>query len=303
MRLIRRRGGYAAGVLTGKSLLRRRLAVAAVVLGALALGAYALASSTGSEPAREPVPPATPAPAAASAAGGADGAYVALGDSYSSGIGAGSYIPSAGPCLRSRRSYASRLGRTVSSFRACGGATTADVLDLQLAPFPQDTRLVTITIGGNDAGFADVLETCLFGSAAACSARVGRAERFVRRVLPQRLRRVYDAIRERAPQATVVVAGYPRLFARRPWCGRAGLIDEREQRRLNEGANLLARTIAAEAARHRGFRFADVRPAFNGHGICSPSPRIHGIASRRVDSFHPTARGYETYARVIRRRL
>ncbi len=228
----------------------------------------------------------------------ASGAYVALGDSYSSGLGAGG---SAGGCLRSRRSYVHQLGRRVSSFRACAGATTGDVLGLQLGSFPGNTRLVTITIGGNDAGFSDVIETCLFGTPAACDRRVGRAERFVRRDLPRRLRRVYEAIRERAPQATVVVAGYPRLLARRRWCSRVGTIDDREQRRLNEGSNLLARTIAAEVRRHRGFRFADVRAAFNGHGVCSSAPRILGISG--IGSFHPTAGGYVAYARVVRRAL
>jgi len=237
---------------------------------------------------------------APSRAGAAAGAYVALGDSYSAGVGAGG---SAGTCLRSRGAYPYRLGRTVTSLRACAAATTGDVLDRQLGAFPAGTRLVTITIGGNDAGFLEVIERCLFGSAAACSTRVERAERFVRASLAARLRRVYDAIRERAPGATVVVAGYPRLFARRPWCSRFGTIDDREQRRLNEAANLLDRTIAAEVKRHRGFRFADVREAFNGGGVCARSPRIHGVTTRQFDAFHPTARGYETYARVIRRRL
>ncbi|MDQ3721501.1 MAG: SGNH/GDSL hydrolase family protein [Actinomycetota bacterium] len=235
--------------------------------------------------------------------GAASGAYVALGDSYSSGLGAGGYIASSGACLRSRHSYAYGLGRAVTSFRACAGARADDVLSRQLGRFPGNTRLVTITIGGNDAGFIDVIEECLFGSAGACSARVREAERFVRDELPARLRRVYDAIRDRAPQATVVVAGYPQLFARRPWCGSVGRIEDREQRRLNEAANLLARTIGAEVSHHRGFRFADVREAFDGGGICSSSSRIHGVANPQINSFHPTARGFETYARVIRRRL
>jgi lysophospholipase L1-like esterase len=240
---------------------------------------------------------------ARTAAAASAGTYVALGDSYSSGVGAGSPIRESGACLRSRRAYPYGLGRTVTSFRACGGARTDDVLASQLDPFPSDTRLVTITIGGNDAGFADVIERCLFGSRRACSTRVERAERFVRGELAARLRRVYEAIRDRAPQATVVVAGYPRLFARRPWCSPIGTIDSHEQRRLNEGANLLARTIAAEVARHQGFRFVDVREAFNGGGVCASSPRILGVASPEYESFHPTARGQQTYARVIRRRL
>ena len=240
---------------------------------------------------------------AAAAAAPAPGAYVALGDSYSAGVGAGSYIAQSGVCARSRRAYPYGLGRPVTSFRACGGARSSDVLDRQLGPFPSGTRLVTITIGGNDAGFSNVLERCLFGSPRACSRRVDEAERFVRDKLPARLRRVYESIRRRAPQAAVVVAGYPRLFARRPWCSPVGRIDEREQRRLNEGANLLVRTIAAEVERHDGFRFVDVREAFNGGGVCSSSPRILGVTRPQFASFHPTARGQATYARAIRRRL
>ena len=233
----------------------------------------------------------------------ASAAYVALGDSYSAGVGAERYSPSSGGCLRSPQSYVHQLGRRVASFRACGGATTSDVLRRQLTAFPRDTRLVTITIGGNDAGFADVLNTCLFGASADCDRSVDRAEQFVRGGLPRRLRRVYEAIRDRAPRATVVVAGYPRLFARRPWCSPIGRIDEREQRRLNDGADVLVRTIRAEVRRHRGFRFADVRDAFNGHEVCSRAPRIRGVSDPAVYSFHPNPRGYTTYARVIKRTL
>ena len=230
----------------------------------------------------------------------ANGAYVALGDSYASGVGAGA---TSGPCQRSPRAYPHRLGRRLTSFRACGGATTASLRRSQLAAFPANTRLVTVTIGGNDAGFVDVIETCLFGATDHCDARVRQAEEFVREELAERLRAVYEAIRERAPRATVLVVGYPRLFARKAWCSRVGEIGDREQRRLNEASNLLARTTRAEVGRHDGFRFVDVRPAFNGHGVCSAAPRLISVTSPLTDSFHPTARGQLTYARVVKRRL
>jgi lysophospholipase L1-like esterase len=233
-------------------------------------------------------------------ASAATGAYVALGDSYASGVGAGK---THGACQRSRRAYAYKLGRDVSAFRACGGATTASLRRHQLAAFPSNTRLVTVTIGGNDAGFVDVIEACLFGAADHCNTRVRKAEKFVHDDLQARLRGVYDAIRERAPHAKVLVVGYPRLFARKHWCSRVGEIGNSEQRRLNEASNLLARTTNAEVARHDGFRFVDLRPAFNGHGVCSAAPRLIGVTSPLTDSFHPTARGQEAYARVIKRRL
>lgn len=263
------------------SVIVMRMLLAVALVGAVAAAAVLIASGTTA----------------------ASSAYVALGDSYSSGVGAERYFSGSGACLRSPQSYVHQLGRRVSSFRACAGASTGDVLGRQLKAFPRDTRLVTITIGGNDAGFADVLDSCLFGARPVCHRRVGDAEQFVRRDLPARLRRVYEAIRARAPRASVVVVGYPRLFARRPWCSPIGRIDDREQRRLNEGADLLARTIGAEVRRHRGFRFADVREAFHGHGICSSAPGIHGATTPGISSFHPNLRGYTVYARAVKRRL
>jgi lysophospholipase L1-like esterase len=264
-----------------RSSLSRRLALASVVV-LLAAGSVAGCGASGDPPAK----PAAPA------------AYVALGDSYASGVGAKPYSSDGGACLRSTRAYPRLLGRTLTSFRACAGATTRRVLRDQLDRFPLNTRLVTITIGGNDAGFADVVASCLLGTPAACERRVARAERFVRDDLPARLRRVYESIRERAPQATVVVAGYPRLLARAPWCGAAGRIDDREQRALNAGADLLARAIAAEVRRHERFRYVDVRQAFDDHGVCSRDPWIHAVAG--IASFHATARGYAAYAVAIR---
>ncbi len=238
-------------------------------------------------------------PAACSDGDAAPTGYVALGDSYSAGVGAPPYSAESGACQRSKRSYVYALGRDVSSFRACAGASTGSVLHSQLGAFGADTRLVTITIGGNDAGFVDVVASCLLGSARKCLDRVARAERFVRDELPGRLRRVYDAIRRRAPDATVVVAGYPRLFARRPWCFAVGKVEDREQRRLNEASDLLARTTAAEVRRHEGFRYVDVRRAFDGGRICSTRPLIHGVAHPITSSFHPNVAGYRAYARTI----
>jgi len=229
--------------------------------------------------------------------------YVALGDSYSSGLGSTKFIASSGACKRSRQAYPYLLGRKLVAFRACAAGTTEDVLDPQLKSFPRAIRLVTITIGGNDAGFADVVSTCLFGAPSVCKRRVDSAERFIRTKLPAKLRRTYAAIRRRAPKARVVVAGYPRLFAGRR-CSGAGGIDAGEQRLLNAGSDLLARTIGTEVRKHAHFRFADVRDAFNGHGLCSSSPRITGINNGSIFSaFHPNPAGYLSYTRVIQRRL
>src|SRR4051794_6478488 len=95
--------------------------------------------------------------------------YVAMGDSYSSGAGAPPY----GLCFTSASSYAPRwaASHAVSSFLfvACGGVTSQQIGPQYLA-LSSRTDLVTITIGGNDVGFIDVVLTCATGSGAPCPA-------------------------------------------------------------------------------------------------------------------------------------
>src|SRR5690349_4230487 len=102
------------------------------------------------------------------------GKYVALGDSYSSGTGAGSY-GSSGSCKRSANAYAQLWANANAPssfvFVACSGAVTTDVINNQVGALTADTSLVTISIGGNDAGFADVMTDCNLGSDSDCVAR------------------------------------------------------------------------------------------------------------------------------------
>lgn len=228
-------------------------------------------------------------PAAAQAAA-APIHYVALGDSYSSGVGAGPYDLST--CLRSQKSYAPlwAAANNVASFRfpACGGAVTADVLNNQLSSLSSTTTMVTITIGGNDAGFADVMTSCRFGSTSNCTNAVNEAKAFATGTLPARLDRTYAAIRDRAPNARLIVLGYPRLFE----TGSCGLLAMSSQKRtlLNEAADVLAQ-VTADRAAAAGATFADTRPTFAGHGVCAAQPWIRDVTGV-IEAYHPNADGY-----------
>ncbi|WP_405098913.1 SGNH/GDSL hydrolase family protein [Micromonospora sp. NBC_01412] len=227
-------------------------------------------------------------PGAAQAAAAVN--YVALGDSYSSGVGAGPYDLST--CLRSEKSYAPlwAAANRVTSFKfpACGGAVTSDVIDSQVSALSIGTTLVTITIGGNDAGFADVITSCRFGSTSSCTDAVNEAKAFATGELPGRLDRTYAAIRDRAPNARLIVLGYPRLFE----TGSCGLLAMSTYKRtiLNEAADLLASVTAGRAAA-AGATFADTRPYFAGHGVCAAAPWIRDV-SGVIEAYHPNADGY-----------
>ncbi|HEX8628615.1 MAG TPA: SGNH/GDSL hydrolase family protein [Catenuloplanes sp.] len=234
---------------------------------------------------------ATGVPVASAATSTVD--YVALGDSYSSGVGA---PDASGPCGRSPSGYPARWAAqhpTASlRFVACGGATTDDVRRDQLAALDGGTDLVSITIGGNDAGFFPTVMLCASRTDAACEQQVTTARSTISQVLPGKLDATYQAIRGRAPNATVVVLGYPRLFEPNADCPTGGM-STFKRRVLNSGADHLARVIA-DRARAAGFTFADVRSAFTGHGICSPAAWINNVSTTRLaDSFHPNVAGYE----------
>ncbi|MET8578391.1 SGNH/GDSL hydrolase family protein [Streptomyces sp. NPDC005012] len=229
---------------------------------------------------------------AAQASARADGSYVALGDSYSSGVGAGRYTAESGACRRSGLAYprlwADAHRPSSFAFMACSGATTRSVRSGQLGPLTSSTRLVSVTAGGNDAGFADVMSTCVVGSDARCLDRIATARGHIRSTLPGNLDSLYKAIRERAPEARVVVLGYPRFYDVDAAC--AGLSDAKRSA-VNEAADLLNSVISRRAAAH-GFRFGDVRPPFTGHEICSGASWLHSVNIADVGaSYHPRAAG------------
>ncbi|MGW6509606.1 SGNH/GDSL hydrolase family protein [Streptomyces niveus] len=219
--------------------------------------------------------------------------YVALGDSYSSGLGAGPYDSASGNCKRSSKAYPALWAAANSpssfAFTACSGARTGDVTGSQLGPVNSGTDLVSITVGGNDAGFADVMTTCVLQSEASCVARVNTARAYVDSTLPGQLDAVYNAISAKAPAAQVVVIGYPRFYQLNGTCV-VGMT-EVERAAINGAADHLNTLLAKRAADH-GFRYADVSRTFAGHEICSPASWLHSVNWLNIgESYHPTAQG------------
>ena len=99
--------------------------------------------------------------------------YVALGDSYASGLGSFSYLTNskgkASPCFRATDGYAEQIssfeGETLG-FAACAGATISNIVvgnKAQIDEVGPGTRLITLSIGGNDVGFSHVLDDCIGG--------------------------------------------------------------------------------------------------------------------------------------------
>ncbi|MEV7599580.1 SGNH/GDSL hydrolase family protein [Kitasatospora sp. NPDC089797] len=229
----------------------------------------------------------------ASAANAAGVSYVALGDSYSAGVGAGSYLSDSGSCKRSTNAYAylwKNANKPSSfSFVACSGARTGDVLNSQVSALSSGTTLVSLSIGGNDAGFADTMKTCVLGSDSDCLNAVNTAKNYATNTLPGQLDRVYSAIRAKAPKAHVVVMGYPHLYQIGGDCLFG--IGDTKRAAINGAADALDGVIAKRVA-NAGFTFGDVRSAFSGHEICgSQDTWLHSTTLPIDESYHPNSSG------------
>ncbi|HEY9306995.1 MAG TPA: SGNH/GDSL hydrolase family protein [Microbacterium sp.] len=266
---------------------RRRVALAAAFLTAVvALGSIAspaLAATTGK----------------GKPGGGGGGnsqlAYAALGDSYAAGLGAGSYLETS--CYTSSKGYPALLDAdanlALAARPACRGATTADVISKQVPALPANVVRVTLTVGGNDVGFANVMQNCFVLVNSTCESHIVAGETMVQNgVLAQNVGAAIAAIRAKAPNARVVVTGYPLLFeptSRYQWATRVntGTVALND---AIEGASVLAGAV-----------YVDVEAPFTGHGIGSASPWINDWNwLRSNDSFHANAAGYQAYAAALR---
>ena len=227
--------------------------------------------------------------------------YVALGDSYSSGTGTRDYSLNSG-CQRGPYAYPALIKadrpNTSLTFVACSGAKTADVLNNQVSSLSTSTNIVTITIGGNDAGFSDVITSCAL-PLVSCNGDITTAQSFISNTLPGRLNSVYAQIRSRAPNARVVVLGYPRLFMGVD-CNAGTFFSTDEMTKLNATADLLKSVTAARAAAY-GFTFKDAIPSFTGHAVCSSSEWLNGLSNPVGDSYHPNRTGHRSgYEPLVR---
>jgi len=244
--------------------------------------------------------------------------YVALGSSFAAGAGIGPVKPDTPPrCQRTAINYATllaqRLGLALTDV-TCGGAMTAHVLGpwgelpAQIESLTPDTRLVTITIGGNDLGYVAGL---MGGSCrAGASFRPGPCfpnalpseETYVR--VGNALREIARQIAARAPRATLVFVQYVTLVPPQP-CEAAVLIAEDAAISAEIGRRLAA--ITAQAARESGALMLPADELSRDHTACSDQPWSSGMSQgydmARGAPWHPTPQGMRGIAEALAARL
>ncbi|MGQ1798923.1 PxKF domain-containing protein [Kocuria oceani] len=262
--------------------------------------------------------------------------YVALGDSFQSGEGAGDYLAPTdtdeNKCHRSAMAYPKLLvaAGTVDldlDFGACSGALTEDLAVshspdrppytdgiAQLDRLDSSTKLVTLGIGGNDLGFGPILTDCITTSVVdffnpfpdtSCESKYGDRlqDSYEQLVGNDLLGDVYKEVRRRAPFARVVVLGYPRFYVEGG--ARNAHTDDycagvriADQRWINANIRKLNSLIRDQAG-SLGLQYVDIYDVGDGAELCGSSSQLflNGVViGNTEESYHPNSYGHELIA-------
>jgi lysophospholipase L1-like esterase len=252
--------------------------------------------------------------------------YVALGDSYTAGPGIPNQLPEAGGCGRSDHNYphlvAAALAVAQFTDVSCSSATTDHMTGPQtlsdgLADNPPqfgalgpDVDLVTLGIGGNDIGFAEIIANCVTRSVllpvtAPCQAYYTRqGDELGARIeaTAPKVAAVLAGIRERAPAARILVVGYPVILpAEGPGCWPLMPIAVGDVAWLRTVQGRLNSMLAAQAAA-AGATFVDTYTSSVGHDVCRlPGEKwVEGVVPTAPASpVHPNALGMANSAAQV----
>jgi ricin-type beta-trefoil lectin protein/GDSL-like lipase/acylhydrolase family protein len=251
----------------------------------------------------------TAAPAGATTAG-LD--YVAMGSSFAAGPG----IPpaqsgnGAAACSRSANNYAGIVAREIGANLtdvSCSGATTANVLtDSQSGQPPQisavtsATKVVTVTIGGNDVDYLGSLGayTCQDDGGSGCAGVDRNAIDQAFTALPGRIENVVNAVHGVAPGAHVYLVNYFTILPDSGACTGVPLTADQLTYERSIASRLATATSTAAAA--TASTLVDLAAASHGHDACSAAPWVetgHPAAGR--SQYHPNEAGMRGAAGLV----
>ncbi|MEA2672713.1 MAG: hypothetical protein QOG45_2933 [Chloroflexota bacterium] len=229
-------------------------------------------------------------------------AYAAVGDSYSSGTGSGGEDGTA--CRRSANSYAAVFAKTSSGrytltdFAACTGATIASLEQSQLAALGP-AGLVTVTIGGNDARFGEIVTHCLWPGAGCRKDYPDEDQRIDSLAGP--LHRVYGEIVAAAPAAQLLVLTYPQILRPRGTCQSTWTLTPDDVDWFRSEYARMNAVIRRAAQGVPRTQVVDVENAFAGHELCTAQEwAFGGRWNDPYSSFHPNPLGHASIASFLR---
>lgn len=234
-------------------------------------------------------------------------------------------------CHRHGHAYpvqlAGTLGVSKDLFIACSGATTANIGAMMSTAKPQmasspvnvaggntqdqdvfnfrrdqlgggDPDVVTIGVGGNDAGFKSIIERCL---AAACGPAYEQS--IINKIngdVYDNLSQTFDILRYEYPNSTILAFGYPQPISDNyDRCAGNPLIDLEQTKWLHDTVLPTLNQAVSDAASYAGISYIDITHALDGHQLCAANEWINGLSRPVVESYHPNQDGHDGIARYV----
>jgi lysophospholipase L1-like esterase len=262
--------------------------------------------------------------AASSASAVIPGRFVALGDSYAAGPIIPVQVQPYG-CLKSNNNYGSIAQRKLKYAEyvdmTCSGAETDDMTAPQgVTPGPNppqfdaltsNTRLVTLTIGGNDIGFSGIAQDCIDTTPAnaghPCMDQyvVGGQDEVSRRIAETapKVAAVLQGIHARSPQAKILLVNYPAIFRHtgKPGCWPQIPVADGDATWLRS-KQIELNAMLAQQATANGAKLVDAYTPGVGHSACAAplfrwvEPAIPASAAAPV---HPNIQGMDAMAKLV----
>jgi lysophospholipase L1-like esterase len=262
------------------------------------------------------------APGATRAAPGS--VYIALGDSYTSGPLIPNQHGDPIDCGRSDHNYPSLVAESLAPATfvdvSCGSAETKDMTGPQTGlPLggtnpPQfdalrpDATLVTVGIGGNDAGLVGVAEECAQlgatdpnGHACRDHYAPGGHDTVAAKIeaTKAKIAAVLQGIHQRSPNARVAIVGYPDPLPKSGNCYPMVPLSSDDIRYLDELIVRINAMIAGQAATNDA-EYIDTYADSGGHDVCKlpPDRWFEGLVpTQPAFPLHPNALGEASMAR------
>jgi lysophospholipase L1-like esterase len=239
--------------------------------------------------------------------------YVALGSSFASGPA----IPDVADasCLRSTNDYPGLVARQLKltlTDVSCGAATTDHILTEnqkehppQIQAVTPDTKLVTVTIGGNDIDYSATNLICS-GDAAAGNECLGTSVQpndleAKLAALPAKLDATLQAIKDKAPNATIVMLPYLRVLPAVPAPCAPSVPMSTPTLYYLDGFSDKFHEAVKQAAKKAKVLFVDSYLP-KGHDACAPEAKrwVEGAQpASPAFAFHPNGAGMKAQAKMI----
>lgn len=209
-----------------------------------------------------------------------------------------------------------------------GGVSGEKELPKQIDVFKKLTYgsvdYVTLTLGGNDAKFTQIITEAVTGSTYLNTSKLSQklsevwTKFYKKGGIRDDLYDSYKLIEEKAgPQAQIIVAGYPRLLDE---TGKGTWFSKEEAEMINQAVSdfnkEIEKIVNQCAAEGMKICFVSVEGAFKDHGACSSDPYINGVylleskpqelknfVKASSYSIHPNAKGACAYAECVNKKI